>query len=61
MRIPSMYWPRVFTAIAELVKHVDQGLCIRPKPDTIPLKLCVRKAVNDSYCCTTHQNDCPIK
>lgn len=59
--IPSTYWPQVTNAISQIAKHIDAGLCIRPKPNELPLKLCLRKAAEGSHCCTRHKDDCPTK
>lgn len=61
MQIPAMYWPRVVSAIAQIVVHSDKGLCIRPKPNTVPIKFCVSKAIENSHCCARHQDDCPTR
>lgn len=57
--VPNLYWESVTHAIAQVANHAKQGLCIHASQGEVPLKLCVRPAVEDSNCCTRHKEDCP--
>ncbi len=56
----SSAWSQVVGLISLTATHVSEGLCIRPKPMTVPVKMCVRNAIEGSLCCRRHQEDCPV-
>lgn len=56
----SVIWDRVTGLVALSATHAIQGQCIRIKPNTVPIRMCVKNAVEGSLCCSQHKEECPV-